>query len=1241
NAAGITMNGGLVEFDISNLTAGVNYSETLGATTLNRGANGIVADQSAAAATSTLTFSDLIRNTGATANFASGTAFAVGTAGLGQTNQNSIILTLLNGVAPSAGFIGGWATVNTAASSTYATSITAAEWAKYDLTFGVQSFLPADYNGGGAFAEGSMTAATYHAKIGGATALTTSLTGARTAGSLHISSTNVAGNQTINQAGNAFTIDSGGILVSGTATTTAHLITGGTLTVGAGNELIVNTVGTNALTISSTIGGTMALTKSGIGVLTLSGTNSFSGGVYLNQGTLRFAPGLNGTSLALPASNNISVVTGTIASTTAGVLVIQNSMTIYDALTLGDGTGIARHILTGNITLSAPTGGIASIIAHTNTLAEIRGNISGGSLRIAQVGATGRVGLLGTNTFAATDRIQIDSGLLTVGSAGALGSAKIVMNGGGLEAGFGFKGAISNDILFTNNGTLGGTGYDNSLILSGSVDLGGAFRTITVVGTSAGSYTEISGVITNGGFDKASNGYLLLTNANNNYMGGTTVGDGVLWLKGNGVAGANVFGNNISLTAGATADIGIKLDGPSNLGSNQILTVNPSTGAAAQAISLGSGFAAATTLNPLIGFQNGATGTGTGIMNVRINDVASGKLLISLDGTTLNQDVIGGTGGTNTAAPLTRVWIGASLAGGVINSPLSAGFGGAYRLGGGLDMITTSTNQAGTLQVNAGVLSGSGTLFIGAEDATAVSNLGNGSIVWIKGAQSGFSGTVNIGSGGVLNVAEGSYLGTGNTINFNGGALRVLNESGLFGYDSGHINTSFASKNITVGVGDGVIRQEGGTGSFSNQIVQFGSVTLDASAGARTLTVAEGGLNNGGTYFTNLIVTGANQGIIVGSANYTRFTGTITTGAGGLQIGGAGNVILDTPSATSVASLLLASTGNLILTNPSNFTVSGITTVSGARLITARSDASTFTLNLGAIALSGGSPVITFGNLTTGGSASKTVTFSSAITATIATRTLSIRAFDNTTVNGTGAVTMGTSGFGFVFDIQAGYYNQSGLVSGVAGATTVSKTGRGVLELSNAGNTFSGGLNAGQGTLLISAAGAQGTGTISFTNGSGMFLASDTVNITNALQVGATTAAGTVTFGGLSGSQTYSGTLNMASVAGITATLGVANFGTGTTTFSGIISQGNSGVNNILKTGNGTVVFNQANTYGGAAAVTNTVQRGIFEGVAQASGSPFGNTANAFTVAGGTLKLTGIGSLTTTTHGGALTVGGV
>lgn len=85
-------------------------------------------------------------------------------------------------------------------------------------------------------------------------------------------------------ASNTLTFGDGGILTSGTA---ASQIQNGTISADATGELVVTN--RNALTISSNIAETVAntgLTKSGAGVLTLTGANTYSGITAIDQGTL-------------------------------------------------------------------------------------------------------------------------------------------------------------------------------------------------------------------------------------------------------------------------------------------------------------------------------------------------------------------------------------------------------------------------------------------------------------------------------------------------------------------------------------------------------------------------------------------------------------------------------------------------------------------------------------------------------------------------------------------------------------------------------------------------------------------------------------------------------------------------------------------------------------------------------------------------------------------------------------------
>ena len=128
------------------------------------------------------------------------------------------------------------------------------------------------------------------------------------------------GSSTLTLDAGGLTINSGGIMVSSAVSTlgSTKLITGGDLTAGAGNDLIIHQYGVDALTIESNIienSGT-ALVKTGTGELILTGTNTYTGGTFINGGTVT----INSTAQlgAVPASaenGNIRINGGTLNST--------------------------------------------------------------------------------------------------------------------------------------------------------------------------------------------------------------------------------------------------------------------------------------------------------------------------------------------------------------------------------------------------------------------------------------------------------------------------------------------------------------------------------------------------------------------------------------------------------------------------------------------------------------------------------------------------------------------------------------------------------------------------------------------------------------------------------------------------------------------------------------------------------------------------------------------------------------
>lgn len=98
---------------------------------------------------------------------------------------------------------------------------------------------------------------------------------------------NNASTGTLDLNGNTLSFQSGGLLHAGTAD---YAINNGLIDVSAGSNpqdyLYVHQRSTSDLTIGAAITGSAGLAKTGTGQLNLSGTNTYSGDTYVNQGTL-------------------------------------------------------------------------------------------------------------------------------------------------------------------------------------------------------------------------------------------------------------------------------------------------------------------------------------------------------------------------------------------------------------------------------------------------------------------------------------------------------------------------------------------------------------------------------------------------------------------------------------------------------------------------------------------------------------------------------------------------------------------------------------------------------------------------------------------------------------------------------------------------------------------------------------------------------------------------------------------
>ena len=156
-------------------------------------------------------------------------------------------------------------------------------------------------------------------------------------------------------------------LTVGNLTGTGGVISGTsgtrTLTIGEGN----GTGGNYQGAINDGAGGTTALTKTGNGTITLSGTNLYTGATAVNEGTLLVSGSISGSTTTVNSGGTLGGDGGTVSATTvnsSGTLAPGSSigtLNFSSSLTLG-GTSAFEINKTG-ITLTSDLANVAGTLA--------------------------------------------------------------------------------------------------------------------------------------------------------------------------------------------------------------------------------------------------------------------------------------------------------------------------------------------------------------------------------------------------------------------------------------------------------------------------------------------------------------------------------------------------------------------------------------------------------------------------------------------------------------------------------------------------------------------------------------------------------------------------------------------------------------------------------------------------------------------------------------------------------------
>jgi autotransporter-associated beta strand protein len=614
-----------------------------------------------------------------------------------------------------------------------------------------------------------------------------------------------------------------------------------------------------AATVANNISGTGSLTQAGLGTLIVTGTNSYSGGTYIDGGTLQLAGGPN----RLPVGTEITIRTG--------------------ALDLNGNNQVIGSL--NNVSTSSG-GGSSTVKLGTGTLSIGDGSNSSYPYTISGAGSlvlvgSGTVSLSGTNTY--TGGTTVSAGNLVLGSTASIpATGKILIQSGGAVN---VSGAYSTVTAWLNAGVIAPASA-GALALTGNSN-----ENINLAVAGGGTYTNIS--LGSVGADSYSG---TLTPAGNTYcLGG---GGGTLVMANNAALVDSTFARGLVINGNVT------LSGSNSYGGGT--TLNAGTLNIAGDTSLGAVPASPATNVTFAGNATLQAGASSVTLAASRNLVINPSVTATLDSNGKNMtvaDVIGGSGGL------------AIVGGGVLTLSNSSTVSGGVQINGGtLDLAhplavqnsTVNLSPSGALNFAAGItsptlggLAGAGNLVLATVASQSVTlNVGNnGQSTTYSGNLSGGGGLTQTGPG--ILTLTGSNTYTGSTA-VKAGTLQATSTASLPGYAT-------AGK-ISVSNGGMLAVSAGGSGWTSANIASLLSSNGSgfASGSALGIDTTPGNLSYASNIAGSMGVTklGANTLTLSGSDTYTGPTSinagslivdgslakTAITVGGGATLGGTGSI---------------------------------------------------------------------------------------------------------------------------------------------------------------------------------------------------------------------------------------------------------------------------------------------------------------------------------------------------------------
>ncbi|TPM29428.1 autotransporter outer membrane beta-barrel domain-containing protein, partial [Mesorhizobium sp. B2-2-2] len=1048
-------------------------------------------------------------------------------------------------------------------------------------------------------------------------------------------------------SGNTLGID-GTVIVSASVGNKTDTITGGRLTGPAGGgTLSVLQNSTGNFVIGSAVvdnGATIGFTKAGAGLVTLSGTNSYTGVTTISAGTLSVNTIANGgTQSAIGASSN--------ASTN---LVIQGATLQYTGANTSSDRGFTL------MTSGAVTAGTIDVSQVTTNL-----QLSGLVTSPDNAGLT----KTGAGTLTLSNAGNNYTGITTV-SQGTL--AVSTLTNGGTNSGIGAASSASSNLMLQNGGTLGYVGTNASSNRGFTLGTGGGG-----IGVVGGTTLTMSGTATGlGGLTKSGAGTLVLSGTNN-YSGGTMVGTGTLRAGSTSAFGTG----SVTVNTGATLDLA---------GNNN--TVSGLNGAGN--VLLGSATLSITGTGSYSGTMGGAGG-----VTIGIGAGSTGNQTFSGCGNSYAGPTRVNSGSTLNVGCLANGGAPSDIGSSSKDSTNLVLVNGTLNYTGGTVTTDRGFSMPGFVGGNIGVQNAATTLtFSGAATgAGSVTKLGSGTLVLSGINTYGLGTTV---SAGILRAGSASAFGTGSMTVNTGATLDFANLSntvaGLAG--GGIVTLGSATLTLSDGAGQnfsgaisgtgGLVKGGAGTQTLSGVSSYTGSTAINGGILAVT-SLANGGSNssigssaatpdklvlNGGTLqyigtggstdrqFTLGASGGALDASGSGAINFTSTAAAVLTGAGNrtLTLTGtstANNSLsarIDNPS-SGATSLSKTGNGTWVLKNAAS-TYTGATTIGGGVLAVDKLSNGNQASSIGASAKDASNLVIGSGSTLrytgSGDTTDRLFTLQTGVSFIESSGTGAI-VFSNTgaaAYTGTGPRTFVLGGTNTGLNTMGGT-----IIDGSGGATTLAKNDAGTWVLTG-NNSYSGNTVINDGNLMIGNGGTTGnagtgnvivdkaTSTLSF-NRSDMFnFAGNLSGAGNIAQIGTgTTRLTSATDSSIGGSTRVDvGMLelasNLTSSGGTTVNAGTLQVDAGKTLTTPTLAMNAGSTLNVSGTVQATGATPLAITGDAGASTINIANGGTLRGNGDlGGGSDIVNLTGTLNTGAGVLNLGAGNDMLTFNDGGILT----